>query len=164
MKPGPKPTPTKLLMLRGSKYARRKDHEPNLGGRAPAIPDYLKSVDEKKAWYFTVKQLSSAGLLSRIDQFALGRYVRLYIQWRKMDEFVAEYGEVYPIVAPDHAKPLGFGVFPQAVMARKYADMLLRLECEFGMTPSARASLGMALTPAPGKTSGEKSKDRFFQD
>jgi P27 family predicted phage terminase small subunit len=164
-KRGPKPIPGKILHIRGSRYAKdRLEHEPELGGRAPAIPDYLKSPEEKKCWHYLVKQIHTAGLLAYVDQFALGRYVRLYIQWRAMDAFVKEHGECYPIYDKERARPVGVAVFPQTFLARRYADQLLRLEQEFGMTPSARASLGIQLGKRRGGESRQENKARFFDD
>ncbi len=161
---GPKPTPTKILQMRGSWRATQRQAEPTVEAKIPPRPAWLTTPEEKKIWRALTTRLHAAGLLSEVDQHALGRYVQLFLQWRKMQQFVAEYGEVYPIMAPDRAKPVGFDIFPQAKLALTLADRLLRLEQHFGMTPSARAALGLMLAQAGKRPSAEgpPSKERFF--
>jgi phage terminase small subunit len=101
---GPKRTPTKILKMRGSWRANAREGEPIPASKAPPCPRWLTEKAERSVWRTLVARLMALGIIGEIDQFALGRYVRLFIQWRKMDDFVKEYGECFPIMAPDRAR------------------------------------------------------------
>jgi P27 family predicted phage terminase small subunit len=159
---GPKRTPTKILKMRGSWRANAREGEPIPASKAPPCPQWLKEKAERAVWRTLVNRLMALHLIGEIDQHALGRYVRLFLLWRKMDDFVKGYDESYPIMAPDRAKPLGFKLFPQTVLALDLSDKLLRLEQHFGMTPSARAALAGAVQ-RPVEEPEPRGKARFFE-
>jgi phage terminase small subunit len=101
---GPKRIPTKILKMRGSWRANAREGEPIPASKAPPCPQWLTEKAERAVWRTLIKRLMALRLIGEIDQHALGRYVRLFMQWRKMDDFVKEYGESYPIMAPDRAR------------------------------------------------------------
>jgi len=78
-------------------------------------------------------------VLSIVDGDALARYVRLLCRWCQVDAFLRKHGDVRPIKREDGT--IDFVAFPQSNVAIKLAPQLLRLEQEFGMTPSSRALL-----------------------
>jgi len=155
---GPAPTPTAILKLRGSALVTRQRERCEV--RAPAglpdRPDWL-DADGRSAWDQIVPQLDAMGVLSRIDGNALSRYCRLWTRWRKMEDFIAERGEMYPL-KDETGNVKCFQQWPQVAIASKLALLLTRMEQEFGMTPSARARL--QLNPATPRPTGDKS--RFF--
>jgi len=84
--------------------------------------------------------LGGMGVLTKIDGLMLARYCTLYARWQAAEEAVSA------------------GDIEQEVRAERLADRLLRIEREFGLSPSARARL--ATNPAKVENTG---KDRFFE-
>jgi P27 family predicted phage terminase small subunit len=140
-KRGPKPTPTGVLKLRGSTLVskRREALEVNGPAGTPDRPDWLDD-DAKAAWDEVVPMLEGMGILTRIDGPALARYCRIWSRWRKMESFIDEKGEMYPI-REEGGKVKCFQQWPQVAIAHRLALQLTKLEAEFGMTPSARARI-----------------------
>ena len=140
-KRGPKPTPTKILQLRGSwvPRARGMTSEPILRVEAPDLSTVLETDEEKAEWDRLCGLLLGMGVLSRVDGNALARYVRLFVRWRQVDAFLRKYGDVRPVKG--EGDEIEFVQFPQSNVAIKLAPQLLRLEQEFGLTPSSRTGL-----------------------
>ena len=65
---------------------------------------------------------------------------RFWSRWRKMEAFIEEKGEMYPLRAEDGSVKY-FQQWPQVAIANKLAQQLTRLEQEFGLTPSARSRI-----------------------
>jgi len=143
-KRGPRPTPTHLLQLRGSKLVNKDRREREVKG-PEGLPDKPEWLDEmgQKAWDFLVPLLQQMGVLTRIDANALSRYCQLWSRWREAEAFIAKHGLMYPL-KDDAGKPKCFQPWPQVSIANKLAQQLTRLEQEFGMTPSARSRLILA--------------------
>ncbi|MCC7137597.1 MAG: phage terminase small subunit P27 family [Planctomycetes bacterium] len=144
-KPGPRPTPTRVLRLRGSWRAKRNSNEPQPKVVKPAAPAWL-SDDAKKVFDEYAETLHASGVLTAVDQFALARYADLWSQYRRCAEFTAKHGEVWVVrgrPGPNGAegRPVGFATYPQAKLKLALAAALLQLEREFGLTPAARAGL-----------------------
>jgi len=144
-KPGPRPTPTSVLRLRGSWRSRRNPKEPQPAVAKPEAPAWL-SDDAKKVFDDYAERLLASGVLTAVDQFALARYADLWTQYRRCAEFTAKHGEVWVVrgrPGPNGAegRPVGFATYPQAKLKLALAAVLLQLEREFGMTPAARAGL-----------------------
>lgn len=163
-KRGPPRTPTPQLQLVGSRLGNhraktevrprgRKQGTTRAPGRAttPATaappsrvpPPELVAIDPiaAGAWQKVHDQLSGIpGLLTAIDENALARYCIIYSQWVRATEFMRRHGETYPIKDSD-GKVKCFAPFPQVTIEKSARSDLLRLEREFGLTPSARAGL-----------------------
>ncbi len=137
-KRGPPPTPKALLKLRGSWRGDLIDNTPDPSPGKPTRPAWL-SGDAAKAWKRLVPVLDKAGMLSKVDGNALGRYCQLWARWRDAEDFIAKHGTTYPIRRSE--KVTEFRPFPQVKIAATLADQLLRLEQHFGLTPSARTRL-----------------------
>ena len=155
---GPPPTPTPILKLRGSRRATRKREAAEVRGPAgtPDPPDWLDD-DARNGWDELVPLLEGMGVLTRIDGNALARYCRLWVRWRKMEAFIQEKGEMYPL-RNDDGQVKCFVQWPQVAISNKLAQQLTRLEQEFGMTPSARARIQVAP-----KQEATRGKARFFE-
>jgi len=143
-KRGPRPTPTALLQLRGSKLVNKERREREVQG-PEGLPDKPEWLDDmgQKAWDFLVPLLQQMGVLTRIDANALSRYCQLWSRWREAESFIAKHGLMYPL-KDDAGQPKCFQPWPQVSIANKLAQQLTRLEQEFGMTPSARSRLMLA--------------------
>ncbi|NOT01786.1 MAG: phage terminase small subunit P27 family [Phycisphaerales bacterium] len=136
---GPAPTPTNILRARDSWLAKTRDGEPHPPPGRPPCPAWLNE-DAKKMWRVLVRQLDSMNVLTRFDGNSLGRYCALWARWVKMQQFLDQNGSVYP-TKNDRGVVTGFRRFPQTIVEARLADQLLRMEQEFGLTPSARTRI-----------------------
>lgn len=159
-KRGPKPTPTNILKLRGSWRGKTRPTEPQPPRDKPACPAWLAKTD-RPLWRRLTAQLAEMGVLTKLDQHALGRYLVLFQRWQKMEAFITQYGESYPL-KNKKGEVIGFRLFVQVKLAQDLADQLLKLEQHFGMTPSARASLGTQGLSEPPLTDEAMAKRRLF--
>ena len=148
-KPGPRPTPTRVLQLRGSWRSKRNSKEPQPKVARPAAPAWLND-DAKKVFDDYATRLHASGVLTAADELALARYADLCVQYRRAAEFVGKHGDVYvtsgrPGPNGEQGRPTGFKTYPQAKRLLHLAQALLQLEREFGLTPAARAGLSSDL-------------------
>lgn len=148
-KPGPRPTATRVLRLRGSWRANRNPKEPAPEVAKPASPAWLND-DAKKVFDDYAARLHANGVLTVADELALARYADLCVQYRRAAEFVAKHGDVYvtsgrPGPNGEPGRPTGFKTYPQAKRMLHLAQALLQLEREFGLTPAARTGLASDL-------------------
>jgi P27 family predicted phage terminase small subunit len=150
-RPGPAPTPTRLLHLRGSWRAKQRPAEPKPRRTRPRPPASL-SDDAKKAFLSLARQLHALHVAVAIDAQALARYCDLLVDYWKAADFVAKHGSVYiargkPGPNGEQGPALGFRPYPQVAIKIALASELLRLEREFGLTPSARARVQVEVVP-----------------
>jgi P27 family predicted phage terminase small subunit len=157
--------------MRGSWLARnRKQSDSGYGNNAigPEVlikmPSWL-SDDARAVWRLVLAHLKPLGVIGRMDSHTLGRYCTIFCEWRKAVEFVQRHGQTISTKGPKDR--LTIRLLPQVRLMIALGEQLLRLEHEFGMTPAARASFGLALGSKNkqncevGKILG---KERFFND
>ncbi len=140
---GPKPKPTNVLKGRGSWRGNINKNEPSPQMGAPPVPIYLRNK-AKTLYKKVVKQLDHMGVMSLIDVNALARYCTSQIRWREAEEYLAKNGDVVEIFKIDKdGNSHLVSLQPSAYLkiAKDMAEQCLRLEHEFGLTPSARARL-----------------------
>ncbi|MFO0931138.1 MAG: P27 family phage terminase small subunit [Planctomycetota bacterium] len=140
---GPSPTPTRLLQLRGSWRAKQRVNEPRPRRTRPRPPATL-GAEAKKGFLSLVRQLYAQHVVVGLDAQSLARYADLLVDYWKAAEFVAKHGAVYvvrgkPAREGEQGPAIGFRPYPQMALKIALASELLRLEREFGLTPSARA-------------------------
>ncbi len=123
------PTPTGVLKMRGSWRAKARKDEPQPEKGSPRCPSRL-SPGARKVWQAIVPLLDGMGVLTKVDGFVLERYCELYCHWGQTDDL--------PLLL-------------------KLNDALLKIEREFGMTPSSRPRLHVA--PKEEKN----DKERYFR-
>ena len=139
-KRGPPKKPTAIKRAEGNPGKRPlNDREPEPDPTAPKCPKSL-SKRAKAAWKKVVPQLSQMGVLTRIDGEALARYCTMLARYWDAEDFIKEHGTVLPI-RDENGNLKYLQQIPQVGMANKLAVMLLRIEQEFGMTPSSRSSI-----------------------
>ena len=152
---GPSRTPTNLLKMRGSRRAKARQGEPAPSPDRPRCPAWL-SKEAKREWRGVTRRLDAIGLLSDTDRAVLTRYADLLAEWRRCREWLAVHGDTYPVKDKAGAV-IAIKVFPQVRRTQRLAEHLLRIEREFGLTPSRRAGLSVA---QPSTEAG--GKDRFL--
>ena len=127
-------------------------NEPKPSSERPACPAWLR-LEAKRVWKELVPQLEAMGVLGKCDRLALGRYCQVFAKWREAEQFLAD---------SDQKNVKGYlirlGPYELASLAIRYGDQLLRLEREFGLTPSARAGLAKPKD----NVDENRGKSRFF--
>jgi P27 family predicted phage terminase small subunit len=123
-----------MLKLTGSKVIASRKAEPSADPTMPKAPDWVTG-DALELWEAVGPKLNSMRVLSSADATSFARYCVIYSKWREAERMVREEGEV---VTGALGGPIRN---PWAVALKQYADQMLRLEQEFGLTPSARSRI-----------------------
>jgi len=131
-------TPTAVLRARGSWLAKTRDGEPQATGE-PVAPSWMMA-EAQAAWDQIIPALANMGVAKGVDANALSRYCTIFARWRECEEFLIRHGTTFPLKNSE-GKLVEVKEFPQVGRSGRLADQLLRLEQQFGMTPSARANL-----------------------
>jgi phage terminase small subunit len=135
MKRGPPPKPAKILAHRGSSLAKpRLLAEPPAPAGLPVRPDW-EPGKALECWDWLVTQLEAMGLLSSADQRVMERYCVMAAEW--------------PTLEPKERI--------------KSAGALLAIEREYGLTPSARARIGIELSGAKRKSASHDPASEFME-
>ena len=162
---GPKPKPQKILELRQSRrlYDRAEEPaSPELAPR-PSPPAWLEPR-AKHTWHRLTKEFAIMGIVGTIDVDALARYCQLHWRYRDAEAAITAHG-LLKVFMDDQGRVIGEEISRYANLSLTYADKLLRLEQQFGMTPSARAAMGVALGKhlQDAKRAAKADKARFFE-
>lgn len=131
---GPAPTPTAILKKRGSWRAKTRPLEPQLKLSKPRTPRGL-SRKTKLRFKRIASDLFEMRVSSDKDDGPLVRYCQLFDHYDKLMAYIDEHGTTE--VAPDGAVKTR----PEFTQMLALSDALLRLEIQFGLTPSARSRL-----------------------
>jgi len=159
---GPGKKPTALKKAQGQRIRTEFQDEV-----MPAIiqPEErkLKLSDQAKEIFDDVSpRLIRYGLLTEIDPQAFSRYCVLFDKWILLGEILDKQGmmlEYYDENGNKQTKPN-----PALTSYLSIHDRLLKLEQQFGMTPSARASIGAVKKPADEKSPEEKLNSALYGD
>lgn len=131
---GRKPKPTHLKVVEGNPGKRPMPKKKRLVPEGFRVPSEL-SREAKKYWRQIVKD-APLGLLRACDGQALKRYVIALCIYNKA---VADLEKSSSIIRSKNGTPIHN---PHLGILNRQTEILLRLEGEFGFTPSARARLG----------------------
>ena len=135
MKPGTKPQPTKLKMLRGNPGKRPLNKsEPDYGVEMPEPPAHL-SEEALAQWDLVAPQLNAVGMLAKLDGTAMEMYCVAYGNWVHAQEKIRQFG---PLIKH---KSGALQQSPYMQMANKSFEQMRQMIAEFGMTPSSRSGL-----------------------
>jgi P27 family predicted phage terminase small subunit len=133
-----------VLEKRGAWRAKTREGEPVPTGE-PVAPAWL-SERAAALWSDVMPGLIGIGVATSVDSNALARYVTMLDHWLTCVEFVRANGMTFEDPESGTLKE-----FPQVSRLSRLADQLLKLEQQYGMTASARASM----TIQTGKTNKE---------
>jgi P27 family predicted phage terminase small subunit len=154
--------PTSLKVLRGTlKKSRQNVNEPQPERFLPPCPPYLQD-EARRHWYKLSKKLYRLGLLTEIDDDALGLYCQCWARWVKAEQKLAEEG-LTTKAQSGYAQPS-----PWLSIANKALEQVCVLGAEFGLSPVSRSKVGgtAALPTTPNKLSRyleeSKKEERFF--
>lgn len=138
---GTKNTPTELQKLRGTYREDRHGGSVEVPAHRPPPPSWL-DAREKKYWRKIAKWLDQYGLLTQLDQVALGLLVTAlcdFVIAREIIDNESEKGEnVRFCSVTDKGNVIQH---PAVGVMNKAHARVLKLLQEFGMTPSSRAGL-----------------------
>lgn len=129
-KPGRRPTPTPLHLLRGASHHRQPSHEPAALPGPVDPPEHLGSV-EREVWLELAPELAARKLLAPGYLHTFEILVYSITAWRKARDLLEVTG------------PLTRGrgdVLVSSPAARefaRFATLVLRYGAEFGLTPSS---------------------------
>jgi len=161
-KRGPKPTPTKILNIRGSWRGKDRpdaDLEPSL----PEMPDWLSKA-AKAEWKRRIPEIHALGVLQKVDVTILAMYCTDFAEYEaaceEIDKLKSQFVSVGREVTAT-GKVLKAGRIKKHPLFafRDDADARLRKSCsELGMGPASRTGLTIVQKE---KSSSKKSK--FFK-
>jgi len=139
-KRGPRPTPTKLKILRGNPGRRPiNQDEPEPPADGIVMPAHLGDVAAAK-WREVLPLLQAVKVMTRSDVEALARYCDTYEWWLACRVKLKKEGDTYPILN-DKGEVKYIAQRPEVSIANKLATQLRQLEQDFGLNPSARTGL-----------------------
>lgn len=142
-KRGPKPTPTETLKLRGSWRAKDRAEVPG-DTSLPVAPGWLDS-EARLCWDRTIPLIAEMRVLRAADANILARYCRMFSEWVELSAFLdakivaGESRHTYETVDGNGNRIIR--VLPEAKRCLDLDAALRRIEGEFGLTASARATL-----------------------
>lgn len=139
-KRGPRPEPTILKIAKGNPGKRRlNESEPKPPSDNIAPPDWVTGVARSK-WDEVVPKLIGMGVMTNADIDTIARYCTMHEQYVKYLDQVRRGLDVL-VIRDDAGKVKYMQSTPAATMMTKLAASMLRIEQEFGLTPSARSGL-----------------------
>jgi P27 family predicted phage terminase small subunit len=158
MRPGPAPKPTVIKRLAGNPGKRPlNDKEPQPERRMPRCPGHLNDI-AKKEWRRISKHLYRSGLLTLIDRAALAAYCQAYGRWAMAEAIVNKKGEIVKTTNGNIIQN------PYLSVANRAMEQMLKIEVEFGMTPSSRSRIKVDISDDREKSLAELLFDEAIID
>lgn len=144
MSKGAKPKPTELLKKRGTYRDDRHEDRTEVMNELPATPaDYL-SPREKEIWTKWYPVLQKNHILKETDEVAFGLLCKKFV---RCEMFAQKFKKAEDFTS-DHKSDVGSIVKRKDpaydIMAAEERD-LMKILTEFGMTPSSRSKVKVAL-------------------
>lgn len=140
-KRGPRPEPTIIKMAKGNPGKRPLNKsEPKPPSDDITPPDLVTGVARSK-WDEVVPKLIGMGVMTNADVDTIARYCTMHEQYVKYLEQVRRGLDVL-VIRDEKGKVKYMQSTPAATMLMKLAASMLRIEQEFGLTPSARSGIG----------------------
>jgi P27 family predicted phage terminase small subunit len=137
-KRGPRPTPTKIKIARGTLRAK-PPAEPEPPATGIRMPAHLGPVAAAR-WAELLPIVQAMRVMTDADVEALARYCDTYEWWLAVRAKLRAEGDTYPILN-DGGEIKYIAQRPEVSIAHKLATQLRQLEQDFGLNPSARTSL-----------------------
>lgn len=143
MRPGRKKTTRSLVLVRGNPGKRpipEESPEVERYKECPEPPDWLEEV-AKEEWRERGAQLCRMGLLDRSNLACFEAYCQSYARWRQAEEFLSAQKTTVMILKDENGKARYVQALPQVSISNQERKQMRAFACEFGLTPSALASL-----------------------
>ncbi|NBW18970.1 MAG: phage terminase small subunit P27 family [Caulobacteraceae bacterium] len=146
-KRGPRKEPTIIKIAKGNPGKRPLNkNEPKPPSDDITPPEWVTGVAREK-WENVVPKLIGMGVMTNADVDTIARYCTMHEQYVKYLEQCRRGLDVL-VIRDDAGKVKYMQSTPAATMMTKLAASMLRIEQEFGLTPSARSGLSVG-TQAP---------------
>jgi len=134
---GPRPMPRNLRLLVGGRSAspdRMPDKQPT---PAVAMPKPPRGMDKRDRTYWRefTSRMAILNCSSTADAGAIELWVKTRRRWKDATENIEKYGMLIPGGTPKNPQPRRN---PLLTELHRCEATMLRIECEFGMTPSSR--------------------------
>lgn len=147
-KRGPPPEPSILKYIRGNpskEPLNENEPTPELASSNTPPPATLGEA-EQLVWHEMVRRLTAMRVLSDADLPLLERYCIERVRYLICYEKVKQHGEEYTHYEPDPMNPGEVRikytqVAPWATQMHRHHSAMLKIEQEFGMTPSSRSQV-----------------------
>ena len=137
---GPKKTPTAILKMRGAWRAKTRTGEPQPNSTQLDSPEFL-GPREKIIFDQMSEALYRVGVLTEIDGSSLSRYAICLVRWIDAEAALSAGTPTHIEIMGDDEKIKGYKETPPYMVSCKMHDQLLKLECQFGLTPASRPNL-----------------------
>ena len=152
----PKPQPLATLKLKNSahaKYHRKTEPLPT-----PGMPERSERLTdaELEVYDYIISKLDNMGVLTITDGKAIERYAYNYVRYWQTAEFVREHGETQPVLDKE-GNVKSHVLRPESQLLNTLNLQLLKMEQDFGLTPSSRAGIQLEKTQHE-----DKLKQKFF--
>lgn len=135
-RPGPRPTPTPLKLLRGERRSSRVNYNaPVAPEGTPELRPDVTDPDVVATWHELVEMVGSLGVLSPVDGIALLSFAQAVVINRRSFALVSQSA----VLIKDRDGSLRKN--PALMPWRDSFHAILRMCQEFGLTPSARTLL-----------------------
>lgn len=134
MKRGPKPVPTPILKMRGSRRVDERADEPKLDSGMPSRPAGVTG-EARKEWDRMGKRLLKLGVLTKADGPALAAYCQA---WEVHQRVVNELRMAKSLTTQRETR------HPLLSTVCQTSNVLNRWLAEFGLTPSSRTRVSRA--------------------
>ena len=145
---GRKAKPIELKIKEGNPGKQKipKDY-PSPPGDMPDAPSHLDQYGRQE-WERIADGLNTMGILRNVDQNILGAYCASYSRWRHAEEELNKLKKESPLSALV-LKTISGNYIQQPLIgiANTAARDMVKYASEFGLTPAARASLGIKNEP-----------------
>lgn len=133
-KPGRRPIPTALKVVRGTQRKKQPAENAVLPVERPERPAFLTGRAAEE-WERLIPQLERQGLLSSLDGVALAVWCQAAADFAEAVEHVNQQGPVLTSAQGGQYQN------PWCAIKNRAADQIRRFSTEFGLTASARATL-----------------------
>ncbi len=133
---GPAPTPTKLRMLRGESRPSRLPQGEPVPRDAPPVPPRWLTAEARAVWDRVTAELGAMGMCHAADTDALVVYCTAVVNHARAQQLLDVTG---PLIKGAEG---GVVRSPAVAVVHASATVISRFAREFGLTPSARVSLG----------------------
>jgi len=123
----------------------------------------------RKLWRDLSQQLEATGILTTLDLHALSRLCYLVQEWETLLAYIEEHGRSYEIYFEQTEQEIKAGSAqrlkkicqrPEVILMNQLGKEINRLEQQFGLTPSTRASFG--ITHALPGVKKDETDDKLF--
>lgn len=149
---GRKRKPTNLILLEGNPGRRKVPKTPEPPEGEIEAPSHLDTYGLEE-WNRIISGLRAMKIVAPLDKSALAAYCSAYSRWRNAEEELNKLKETNSLNALILKTVSGNYIQqPLIGIANKAANDMVRYAAEFGLTPAARAKLGV--TP-------QKEKSKF---